>query len=151
MTVLTFNQQPIAIQNSFGDNTICPCELTRDFIARVTAKEGFSIDLIIHSNPVEIYQFFVTSLIGNILNQFCFSTSERALLNKKIYFRLNHTKAKLLLEGTFFTIIVTYLKQLYRSKMAKKYLAKQFYPFQTWDQSAAAPWPFWICISTSGK
>ena len=85
MTVLTFNQQPIAIQNSFGDNTICPCELTRDFIARVTAKEGFSIDLIIHSNPVEIYQFFVTSLIGNILNQFCFSTSERALLNKKKY------------------------------------------------------------------
>ena len=81
MTVLTFNQQPIAIQNSFGDNTICPCELTRDFIARVTAKEGFSIDLIIHSNPVEINQFFVTSLIGNILNQFCFSTSERALLN----------------------------------------------------------------------
>ena len=89
MTVLTFNQQPIAIQNSFGDNTICPCELTRDFIARVTAKEGFSIDLIIHSNPVEIYQFFVTSLIGNILNQFCFSTSERALLNiiKNIYIK----------------------------------------------------------------
>ena len=86
MTVLTFNQQPIAIQNSFGDNTICPCELTRDFIARVTAKEGFSIDLIIHSNPMEINQFFVTSLIGNILNQFCFSTSERALLNiKKIF------------------------------------------------------------------
>ena len=85
-TVLTFNQQPIAIQNSFGDNTICPCELTRDFIARVTAKEGFSIDLIIHSNPMEINQFFVTSLIGNILNQFCFSTSERALLNiKKIF------------------------------------------------------------------
>jgi hypothetical protein len=33
------------------------------------------------------------------------------------------TKAKLLLEAKFFIIIFTYLKSIYRSKMAKEYLA----------------------------
>ena len=33
------------------------------------------------------------------------------------------TKAKLLLEATFFIIIFTYLKYIFRSKMAKEYFA----------------------------
>ena len=65
--------------------------------------------------------------------------------------RLLPPKTKLLLEAMFFIIISTYLKQIYRSKMAKEYMAAQFHPLQTWDQPAEAPWPFWTCISTSGK
>ena len=65
-------------------------------------------------------------------------------------------KTKLLLKATFFIITFTYLKQIYRSKMAKEYLGAQFHSFQTRDQPAEArdqpaeaPWPFWTCTFTS--
>ena len=64
---------------------------------------------------------------------------------------LTHNKAKLLLEATFFIINFTYLKQICRSKMAME--PQQAIPIPKMDGTRlpSTPWPFWTCISTSGK